>query len=538
MLSWLSSTWEASWRSFQYFNLYRLVLAALFFLALVFPHEWTSRLNLLPSPVMFGVTGGYMAATVAGLLLATHWQHRFNRQLSAQMVVDIGVVSSLMYLAGGVGSGLSVLLLVSLAAASLVGRGRLVLFYAALATLAILLTQIYGIAAKGFEESSIVQAGFISAGFFATAILARLLGQRAMINEDLARRRGVALGNQILISQRVVERMQDGVLIVARGGLVSRCNPVATVMLGLPETAGVVDLAGQAPDLAAALQAWDKGGGDDVLHFCGADGRDELRARFERTASSDGEVLVFLDDVGRIKERAQQLKLASLGRLTASIAHEIRNPLSAIGHAGELLREERRGEMQERLLRILNDNVIRLDRIVSDILELGRQSRAEPELLRVEEFCVGFVEHFNATESLSPGVVVLEGASPLNLCFDRSHLHQVLWNLVSNALRHSSRGPGAVRIELGGTHGDGRVELHVIDDGPGVPETVREQIFEPFFTTHTLGTGLGLFIARELCATNGASLDLAASATGAHFIVAGRNDTCLLSEPNGARAAK
>jgi len=537
MPTWLSATWGASWRSFQYFNLYRLVLAALFFLAMVFPHEWTSRLNLLPSPLMFGVSGGYMAATLAGLLLATHWQHRFNSQLSAQMMVDVSVVSTLMYQAGGVGSGLSVLLLVSLAAASLVGRGRLVLFYAALATLAILLTQIYGIAARGFEESSIVHAGFISAGFFATAILARLLGQRVMANEDLARRRGVALENQILISQRVVERMQDGVLIVARGGLVSHSNPVARTMLGLPAEEGLVALDIQAPPLGSALQAWNNGGGVDGLMLGGADGRD-LQARFERTASSDGEVLVFLDDVGRIKERAQQLKLASLGRLTASIAHEIRNPLSAIGHAGELLREERRVEMQERLLRILNDNVIRLDRIVGDILELGRQSRAELELLRADEFCVGFVEHFMATEGLAPGVVVLEAGLPLKLCFDRSHLHQVLWNLVSNALRHSSRGPGAVRIELGSVHGEGRVELHVIDDGPGVPETVREQIFEPFFTTHTQGTGLGLFIARELCATNGASLDLAVSASGAHFIVAGRNDTCQLAESNGARAAK
>jgi two-component system sensor histidine kinase PilS (NtrC family) len=453
------------------------------------------------------------------------------------MVIDVGVVSSLMYQAGGVGSGLSVLLLVSLAAASLVGRGRMVLFYAALASLAVLLTQVYGIATNGFDDSSIVQAGFISAGFFVTAILARLLGQRVMANEDLARRRGEALANQILISQRVVERMQDGVLIVAKGGGVSHCNPVASTMLGLPGGDGQAELVAQAPNLAAALQSWDKHGGEDSLQFHGADGR-ELLARFERTASSDGEVLVFLDDVGRIKERAQQLKLASLGRLTASIAHEIRNPLSAIGHAGELLREERRGEMQDRLLRILNDNVIRLDRIVGDILELGRQSRAEPELLRVDEFCAGFVEHFNATESLVPGVVVLEGVSPLNLCFDRSHLHQVLWNLVSNALRHSSRGLGAVRIELGSVQGDGRVELHVIDDGPGVPENVREQIFEPFFTTHTLGTGLGLFIARELCATNGASLTLAESSSGAHFIVAGRNDTCLLPELNGARAAK
>jgi two-component system, NtrC family, sensor histidine kinase PilS len=535
MPDWLSSTWEANWRSFQYFNLYRLVLAALFFLAIVFPHEWTSRLNLSPSPLMFGLTAGYMFATVVGLLLATYWPRWFNRQLSAQMVVDVGVVSSLMYLAGGVGSGLSVLLLVSLAAASLVGRGRLVLFYAALATLAVLLTQIYGITVEGFEPSSIVQAGFISAGFFATAILARLLGQRAMVNEDLARRRGEALDNQILISQRVVERMQDGVLIVAQGGLVSHSNPVARAMLGLPSEEAPVELAAQAPGLAKALQAWDTKDADDGLHFSAIDGRD-LQARFERTASSDGEVLVFLDDLGRIKERAQQLKLASLGRLTASIAHEIRNPLSAIGHAGELLREERRGEMQDRLLRILNDNVTRLDRIVSDILDLGRQSRAEPELLRVDEFCLGFVEHFMATENLTAGVVVLE-AKPLRMCFDRSHLHQVLWNLVSNALRHSSKGPGAIRIQVLSPHADGRVELHVLDDGPGIPETVREQIFEPFFTTHTLGTGLGLFIARELCATNGASLELAASASGAHFIVAGRNDTCLLPELNGARAA-
>jgi two-component system sensor histidine kinase PilS (NtrC family) len=534
MNDWLSSTWEANWRSFQYFNLYRLVLAGLFCLALLFPNEWTARLNLLPSLPMFVLTGAYMAATVGGLVLATHWQHRFNAQLSTQVMVDIAVVTWLMERAHGVGSGLGVLLLVSLAAASLVGRGRLVLFYAAVATVSVLLMQSYGIVVEQFDPASIVQAGFISAGFFATAILARLLGQRVMINEDLARRRGVALENQILISQRIVERMQDGVLIVGQDGLLNRFNPVAQDMLGLPIALG--RLHDWAPGLADALQAWLLGDGEDRFDFAANDGG-ALRARFERTLSSDGEVLVFLEDVGRIRERAQQMKLASLGRLTASIAHEIRNPLSAIGHAGELLREERRGEMQERLLRILNDNVLRLDRIVKDILEVGRQNQAEPEQLAADEFCASFLEQFVASENLADGVVVLEVRDVFRICFDRSHLHQVLWNLVSNALRHSTQGPEAVRIVLQGGHGDGRVELHVIDDGPGIPETVREQVFEPFFTTHTQGTGLGLFIARELCATNGASLELATSTRGAHFIVAGRNDTCQLPEPNGARAA-
>ncbi|MDP3639063.1 MAG: ATP-binding protein, partial [Azonexus sp.] len=332
-----------------------------------------------------------------------------------------------------------------------------------------------------------------------------------------------------------VERMQDGVLIVKPDGAIGRHNPVAEEMLGLSgDTAGLrID---SVPPLAEALQAWKVSGDRQGAQFCGA-GNCELRARFERTASSDGEVLIFLEDVGRIKERAQQLKLASLGRLTASIAHEIRNPLSAISHAGELLREERRGEIQNRLLNILNDNVGRLDRIVKDILELGRQNRAQPELLALDDFCRDFVEHFERTEGLSSGAVRLDEPAPaMSICFDRSHLHQVLWNLVSNALRHSTRGPGAVRIALVGASEDERVELHVLDDGSGVAASVREQIFEPFFTTHHQGTGLGLFIARELCVANGASLELVSPSSYGHFILAGRNDTCQLPEANDGRA--
>lgn len=536
MTDWLSSTWEASWRSFQYFNLYRLVLAVLFCLALLFPNEWTARLNLLPTGPILTLTGFYLSASLGGLLLATHWQQHFNKQLSVQVMIDIAVVTVLMLQARGVGSGLGILLLVSLAAASLVGRGRLVLFYAAVATLSVLLMQSYGILAEQFEPATIVQAGLISAGFFATAILARLLGQRVMVNEDLARRRGIALENQILISQRVVERVQLGVAIVDRHGAVIRCNPMAQEMLGLPAADAPSPLAAYSRTLAGALAAWQGGGEGGRLDFSGAGGRD-LQARFESTSSSDGEVLIFLEDLGRIKERAQQLKLASLGRLTASIAHEIRNPLSSIGHAGELLREERRGEMQERLLRILNDNVRRLDRIVRDVLELGRQQRAEPEMLGGEAFCVDFLTELAESESIPEGVVVLDARDDVMVCFDRSHLHQVLWNLVSNAVRHSTGGPGAVRVVLQNGPARGRVEFHVIDDGPGIPASVREQIFEPFFTTHTQGTGLGLFIARELCATNGGSLELMPSDRGAHFILVGRNDTCQLANPNDAPAA-
>ncbi|WP_374344646.1 PAS domain-containing sensor histidine kinase [Azonexus sp.] len=535
MTGWLSATWEASWRSLQYFNLYRLVIACLLLLATVFPQDWTSRLNLGSNTGLFLLIVVYAAAVAGGLLFSMYEQRRFNLQLTIQVGMDVSVVGVLMFVGGGVGSGLGVLLLVSLAAASLVGRGRLVLLYAALATLVVLAIQAYVVLLGLLDAASLFQAGLLSAGFFATAVLARLLGQRAMTNEDLARRRGVALDNQIRISQQVVEHMQDGVLIVGRDGKVVRSNPVAQAMLSLPG-AGACVLAGALPRLAAAFELWATGRGPDSLRFSAPDGR-ELDARFARTQSSDGECLVFLEDAERIKARAQQLKLAALGRLTASIAHEIRNPLSAISHAGELLREERRGEMQDRLLRILGDNVIRLDRIVSDILELGRQSRATPSWLNLDEFCRNFVEHLASSEGLAADVIRIEGEAPAGLCFDRAHLHRVLWNLVGNALRHAGRDSGAVCLRIVPAPAEGRVELHVTDQGPGIPEELREQVFEPFFTTHHQGTGLGLFIARELCAANGARLELLPSARGAHFVITGRYDTCPLPEANAASAA-
>jgi two-component system sensor histidine kinase PilS (NtrC family) len=288
--------------------------------------------------------------------------------------------------------------------------------------------------------------------------------------------------------------------------------------------------------LAAALAAWSGAENSDGADLALPSGG-QLRARFARTASTDGEYLLFLEDIGRIQERARELKLAALGRLTASIAHEIRNPLTAISHAGELLHEERRGAMQDRLLKILADNVARLDRIVADILELGRRDRIQPEALHLMRQCRQFVDSFTASRGVSAEVFELTGDEEATIMFDRNHFDQILWNLVDNAWRHSQGEPGSVRLGVVPDRAGGRVQLHVIDDGPGVPESARAQIFEPFFTTHHSGTGLGLFIARELCEANGATLELELAATCGHFVISGRSDPCKLPEANGAHAA-
>jgi two-component system sensor histidine kinase PilS (NtrC family) len=234
-----------------------------------------------------------------------------------------------------------------------------------------------------------------------------------------------------------------------------------------------------------------------------------LQLRFARVAASPGtpgRSVIFLQDVSAIENQAQQLKLASMGRLTASIAHEVRNPLSAIGHATALLAEDLHGKAEVRLLKIIGDNVARVNRMVEDILQLSRKAQPYAEPLLLAPFLAELKAEFCETQDLADDIVWLGGAGAIEVRFDALHLREVLVNLLGNAIRYASRGPGSIRIwpELDAF---GTLELHVQDDGPGITREVRAHLFEPFYTTSSKGTGLGLYLARELCLNNGAKLD-------------------------------
>jgi two-component system sensor histidine kinase PilS (NtrC family) len=227
--------------------------------------------------------------------------------------------------------------------------------------------------------------------------------------------------------------------------------------------------------------------------------------------------VLFIEDTTRSREEAQQLKLAALGRLTANIAHEIRNPLSAISHAAELLDEEHRSADRGRLTRIIHDNTQRLERLVSDVLQLNRRDRAAADRVTLDEWLPEFVADFCANQSVPADRVSLEISRPVTVEFDREHLQQVLWNLLRNGVRHARAEPGSVRLEVS-AYAD-QVELNVIDNGPGVAREILGQLFEPFFTTESKGTGLGLYLARELCTANRAALEYVDDMQGAHFRV-------------------
>ncbi|HET7198026.1 MAG TPA: ATP-binding protein [Burkholderiales bacterium] len=514
-------TAESFWISLGYFNLYRVALATLFFtLSLVYEDQLNLGSHSLP--LFRAVCGVYLVAAIGLHALLRRVRERFNVQLTVQVSLDILAITLLMYASGGMTSGLGVMLLVSLIAAAIVAPPRLRWLYASLATIALLVQQLYWVLSQDAPVSTFLPPALLAMGCFGASSMTGWLAQRVAANERLALQRGRELAAQTRVNQLVLQDMHDGVLVLDRDGRVVQHNPQAQVLLAAGRLLGL-DVEALEPGIAAYWRAWRaetarvraRGGAPAPGNADVALGGRELGVRLLDAGTDQGYSVLFIEDTTRAREQAQQLKLAALGRLTASIAHEIRNPLAAISHAAELLPEEQRAADRARLTRIIHDNTRRLERLVSDVLQLNRRDRVSAEPLRVNAWLRDFIAEIAAVEGAAPEVFVLDAQGDPWLEFDREHLRQVLWNLLRNAMRYARPGPGAVRVALR-NYGD-RVELSVTDNGPGVPAANRGHLFEPFFTTEAKGTGLGLYLARELCAANQASLEYVADMPGAHF---------------------
>jgi two-component system sensor histidine kinase PilS (NtrC family) len=521
----LASAWEgrseAFWRSLLYFNVYRVVVASVllgsvWWLGADIPFGSYNR------EVFLLTNGAYIAINLMAFGVILSRQVAFNVQLAAYIAVDVVAVVTMMYASGGIPSGLGLLLLPSLAAAGLMSHGRLTLFFAAVAALGVLGEQSYEVVFRNGSTALFVQAGLLATGFFATAWLAQTLAKRAVAIEAIAAQREVDLANMAQVNRLIIQDMQDGVLVVDERSVIRQINSRAEEILGPLSLAGrEVRLHDYAPTLAARLEQWRR---DPDLRFDPLRtvvGKQSTAARFVAVGRARNVgVVVFLEDLSRIQQQAQQLKLASLGRLTANIAHEIRNPLSAINHATELLMEDTsRTTAQVRMLQIIHDNAKRLDRMVQDVLKLNRRDQALRETFDLIEYLEIFVNQFCDIEKAEPAIIKLDPEVEPMVTFDRSHLNQVMWNLCRNAMRYCRKNPGSLTIRVRTGPRAGTIELSVIDDGPGVAEALRGHLFEPFFTTASSGTGLGLYIAREICEANGATLEYVERHQGAQFSV-------------------
>jgi len=505
---------EDLWRSISLFNLYRLTLVCLsIFLVVTFGDELSLGSSNLPLFIDTSII--YFILVLLSQLAIKLREPRFTLQLAFQVVTDIACLTVLSDASGGMQSGLGILLLVSLAAAGLISRGRITLFFAALASIAVLLQHSYAVLTQDAAVAQYLQAGLLSVAYFVIAWMAHTLARYATASEKLAALRGVDLANMAEANRLVIQDMPDGVLVVDELGVVRQCNPSAERMLAFsfPDNR-IITLSECSPLLAEQFVAWRKSLGQkpEALRLPGTHHLARLRFMPVQHEEFWGAV-VFIEDMQRVQSQAQQIKLAALGRLTANIAHEVRNPLSAISYATELLKEEKQDPSQTRLLQIILDNAARLNHIVQDVMQLNQRDRVSREVINLVEKLPLFLENLHNTENLTEGILVLDIDSDCTVNFDRGHLDQVLWNLCRNALRYCQRQTHSVKLIARRTV-EGNITLDVINDGPIISPDVLQKLFEPFFTTSVGGTGLGLYIARELCEANGAVLKYVTSVSG------------------------
>ncbi len=505
---------ESLWRSLSFFNLYRLILGGtLMFMSALFGAALS--MSVREQDAFFWVSVVYSLLALMSVLAITLRKPRPGWQLAFQVCADIGCFSLLTFFSGGIQSNLGMLLLVSLTFAGLISRGRITLLYAALASIAILLEHGFAVLTREAMVAQFFQAGILSISFFAIAWLAHTLSKYAVASEKLAFLRGVDLNNMAEANRLMIQDMPDGVLVVDERGEVRQSNPGAARLLGYDFPASKqVNLADCSPLLEALFAAWrqNKALGHEVLRL--PISNQLVRVRFlpvEREGFWGA--VVVLEDMQRAQEQAQQVKLAALGRLTANIAHEVRNPLSSISYATELLKERSTDPGKQRLLQIILDNTSRLNHIVQDVMQVNRRDRIQAEVLDLTQRLPEFIDNFCQVENVERSVFALAVPEKSEVSFDRGHFEQVLWNLCRNGLRYSRKQTASVSLRVTANE-DGRVALELADDGTGVAAEAEQKLFEPFYTTDAGGTGLGLYIARELCEANGAKIDYRRSERG------------------------
>ncbi|MEM7469156.1 MAG: HAMP domain-containing sensor histidine kinase [Pseudomonadota bacterium] len=497
---------DHSWRALWYFNWYRITVAVLFFgLAL------TGKLppNLTSFDVrQFGAVAAVfiVGATMSQIALVVRWGH-YRYQVYAAVVVDIVVFTLIIHASGGIGGGFGILLIISVAGACLLIRGVLPILFAALATIAVLAETSYGVQFMDYPVASYTASGLLGAALFGSAILATVLAEQARRSEVLAAERAVDIENLSRLNEYIVQRMRSGILVLDDASSVVHMNDAAQTMVGVAPGGYENKLADVSKPISAAYRSWVVNEINSKNPVDTGEQGQSVVASF--TGLADGGTLVFLEDAAEMQQRAQQLKLASLGRLTASIAHEIRNPLGAISHAGQLLSESPdMHDQDQRLTEIIAENSARMNRIIENVLSIGKRNSTIGESFALLPWVNRFIEELSERKGFSGREILFTNDhEDIVVQIDKGQLHQVLWNLCENGLRYSQRNP-LLHFDCGIVPTTSRPYLDIGDSGSGMDEETAEQAFEPFYTGETKGTGLGLYLARELCESNQASLTL------------------------------
>ncbi len=498
------------------FSQYRLFLLAA--IAAVYYISTTQSILGQRDATLFEVAHlGYLVAALGFIYLQRIDRPSAMVRHYIQNYLDIIFICLMMYACGGVQSGFGILLIITIALLSQLNTARYALFFAALACVLVLLEEliaklIIGSAAADFERTAFLGSMLLLVAWLLTVPLRRL-GNRQI--PDATKDRAALDVKEIAnLNEEIIRELDSGVLVVDASNYVQLINDTGRELLACEFAPLPVHIGRLCPSLMDHLNDAKRGGNSSEPLTLESTGLSVL-PRYINLSS--GGMLIRLDDHALIRKQYQQLKLASLGRLSASIAHEIRNPLGAISHAVQLLQESEHLNKQDgELLSIARKHTHRIDRIVEDILQLSNRKQVNNETLDLKNVLTDFGQRFITENRLSNNQLEVSAEDNVFALFDPIHLDQVLWNLCTNARLHNDDGDIKITISCWQSQ-HGQAILDIVDNGVGIPDLHREQLFEPFYSTHHQGSGLGLYIIRELCDLNKAQIECVEREEGAHF---------------------
>lgn len=488
----------------------RFIMAVLLF-AMYYSDLAPNILGTHSAPLFFWASVSYCTVCLLSLIAFNIKQLQSSENLiSGLLILDLIAILTLVHASGGAESGLGYLLLVTVAISSIFIRGQMALAFAAMASLFVIGESIYFDQNFPGTNSTLFSAGTLGILIFITALTFQYLTAKIRISDIKAEAQTRYAQDLQNLAQQIIARMRTGIIVIDSDNRIQLINDSALQFLGLTKDE---DYLGQPlPNLCNLAKPLDQWRQNDSLHETrnhAFGGSDEVRIGFTALdASEEPRAILFLEDNRALVQQAQQMKLASLGRLTASIAHEVRNPLGAIAHAAQLLSESNKLDPSDsRLTEIILQHSDRVNQIIENTLVISRRKAPKPKILELEQWLPKFIEEYQASQNSN--ITLICQQNNLKVKMDPIQLGQVLTNLVDNACRHSEQETCERTVtiisDINPLNGNAFVE--VIDEGPGVPTNKVQQIFDPFYTTETSGSGLGLYISKELCEINQATLD-------------------------------
>ena len=507
---------NSGWHRLRLFNYYRGTLA-LFFIT-IYLNGWIGL--LIPSdefaPLLFlSASIFYLCAFFTFILGIQHQNPKLETQVIIQTCIDVIIIIAITHASGGVKSGLGMLLIINISMTSLFLPRRLTLLLAASTTLAILAEQTYSQLLLDNLDAAFTQSGMLGILIFAFAFITSGFTRQLHDTEQLANEQERELETITQLNEHIIHSMRTGIIMLSANGSILMSNNAAENLLGNIKLRRNTHLKNIAPLLNERFTEWQNSDEKpQQTPIQQSHGLPDIQPGFSSIKKGKDEnslTLVFLEDASQLNQRFQQIKLASLGRLTASIAHEVRNPLAAIQHASQLLNETMDNPADQKLARIITTQTQRLNGVVKNILQLSRKQSSTPDTIYLNNWLEEFKNEFCPTHGMQQHQIEIDvRPETLTVVFDPQQLHQIFWNLCSNSINHSGIDFQQLRIKISGEISEESRQpmLNIMDNGQGIDEKIASHIFEPFYTTSAEGTGLGLYIIKEIVENNRAKIEL------------------------------